>query len=273
MRFATFEAEGRVSIGIVVARGLVDLRELLPSECAQTMLAALIDGLDELRGPIDSLATAGPVLPLGAVRLRAAVPAPGKVLCVMRNRPELTATAHPYAYLKYAHGGVGSGQALRLPAHEPDLRHEPELAVVIRGPARDVRRDAWRSAVFGYTGFLDVVRPSSAIAPGEHGENWSKSWDTPWAIGPWVVTDDEVSDPGQGLALRLTTSSQTVEASDPGSPWLPELVEFLSSVMTLHTGDVIACGAHEEALTPAVASSRVELTLPAIGALAIEVQR
>ena len=43
--------------------------------------------------------------------------------------------------------------------------------------------------------------------------------------------------------------------------------------MTLHTGDVIACGAHEEALTQAVASSRVELTLPAIGALAIEVQR
>lgn len=271
MRFATFEAEGRVSIGVVIARGLVDLRELLPGACAQTMLAALIDGFDDRRGAIDSLAAAGPALPLGAVTLRAAVPAPGKVLCVMRNRPELATSERPYAYLKYTGGGIGSGQTLRLPSREPDLQHEPELAAVIRGPARDVPRDAWRSAVFGYTGFLDVVRPSSAIAPGEHADNWSKSWDTPWAIGPWVVTADEVSDPGQGLALRLTTPSQSVEAADPGSPSLPELVEFLSSVMTLHTGDVIACGAHQEALTPAIAGSSVELTMPAIGALAIEV--
>ena len=270
MRFATYQADGEVSIGVVVANGVVDLGGLLPGDSAQTMLEALIDGFDELRGPIDSLAAAGPPVRLEAVTLRASVPAPGKVLCVMRNRPELATTPSPYAYLKYADGGVGPGQALRLPAGEVHLRHEPELAAVIRGPARDVPRGAWRSAVFGYTGFLDVVRPSSAI-PRRAGDDWSKSWDTPWAIGPWVVTADELSDPGHGLTIRLTTPSGMLEARDPGSPSLPELVEFLSSVMTLHTGDVIACGAHQDALTPAVPGSRVELTVPEIGALAVEV--
>lgn len=271
MRFATYEAEGRATIGIVVGHGVVDLGELLPGGGAQAMLEALIDRFDELRGPIDSLAAAGPAVPLDAVTLRAPVPAPGKVLCVMRNRPELATTPNPYAYLKYADGGVGPGQPLRLPVGEAHLRHEPELAAVIRGPARDIPRDAWRSAVFGYTGFLDVVRPSSAIAPGEHADNWSKSWDTPWAIGPWVVAGDELSDPGHGLTIRLATPSKTLEARDPGSPSLPDLIEFLSSVMTLHTGDVIACGAHQDALTPAVPGSRVELTVPEIGALAVEV--
>jgi 2-keto-4-pentenoate hydratase/2-oxohepta-3-ene-1,7-dioic acid hydratase in catechol pathway len=271
VRFATFEAEGRVSIGVVVARGVVDLHELLPGGCRQTMLEALIDGFDELRGPIESLADAAPALPLEAVTLHAAVPAPGKVLCVMRNRPELAATPNPYAYLKYTGGAVGPGQPLRLPSHEVGLHHAPEVAAVIRGPARDVARGAWHTAVFGYTGFLDVVRPPSGLGPGEATDNWTKSWDTSCAIGPWVVTGDEVREPGAGLTLRLTTPSQTVESADPGRPALPELIEFLSSVMTLHTGDVIACGAHAAAVTPAVAGSRAELTVPEIGDLVVEV--
>jgi len=124
--------------------------------------------------------------------------------------------------------------------------------------------------MFGYTGFLDVVRPSSGLAPGDVRDNWTKSWDTPWASGPWVVTSDAVSEPGEGLRLRVTNSSESTDVADPGSPSLPELVEFLSSVMTLHTGDLIACGAHDAAVTPAVAGSRAELTMPEIGTLSVE---
>ena len=271
MRFATFETEGRTSIGVVAQSGLADLGDLLPGDCAQAMLEALIDRIDVLRAEIESRVTRGPVVPLEAVTLRAPVPAPGKVLCVMRNRPELAGADAPYAYLKYADGAVGPGQALDLPSREPGLRHEPELAAVIKGPARNVPREAWRSAIFGYTGFLDVVRPSSGLAPGVVPDNWTKSWDTSWAIGPWVATEDAVSKPGDGLTLRITTPSQTLETSDPGRPPLPELVEFLTGVMTLHTGDVIACGAHEDALARAIPGSRAELTVPGVGTLAVEV--
>src|SRR5690349_18168213 len=156
------------------------------------MLEALIDGFEELRDTIGGLRAR----PLEEVQLRASVPAPGKVLCVMRNRPALDeGDAPPYAYLKYAGGGVGTGEPLPLPADEAQLSFAPALAVVVRGPARDVAPADWRDAVFGFTGFVDVVRPGSAFASGD---DWWKSWDTSFAIGPAIVTVDEVPDPGAG---------------------------------------------------------------------------
>ncbi len=185
----------------------------------------------------------------------------------MRNRPGLEeGDAPPYAYLKYAGGGVGSGDALRLPA-ESSLRFAPALAVVVRGPVRDVAPDDWRDAVFGFTGFVDVVRPGSEF-PG--GDDWWKSWDTPFAVGPAIVTVDEMPDPGTGLRLAVTTPSGTVTTDDPGGPPVGAIISFLSTVMTLRTGDLIACGAHDAAVVPASAGSRIELDVPAGGRLVVE---
>src|SRR3982074_1327179 len=79
MKFTTFEVEDRISVGLVATRGGVDLGGLLSGDCAQVMLEALIDRFDELRDSIEDLAATGPALPLEAVALHAAVPAPGKV--------------------------------------------------------------------------------------------------------------------------------------------------------------------------------------------------
>jgi 2-keto-4-pentenoate hydratase/2-oxohepta-3-ene-1,7-dioic acid hydratase in catechol pathway len=263
VRIVTFESERGTSVGALVPSGVVDLAELLPAGTPQAMLEALIDGFDDVRGAIDSL----PARPMAEVRLRASVPDPGKVLCVMRNRPELEeGDAPPYAYLKYAGGGVGSGDALRLPA-ESSLRFAPAVAVVVRGPVRDIAPEDWRDAVFGFTGFVDVVRPGSEF-PG--GDDWWKSWDTPFAVGPAIVTTDEGPDPGTGLGLAVTGSSGTVTASDPGRPPFEGIISFLSTVMTLRTGDLIACGAHDAAVIPASAGSRIELDVPAGGRLVVE---
>jgi 2-keto-4-pentenoate hydratase/2-oxohepta-3-ene-1,7-dioic acid hydratase in catechol pathway len=265
VRVVTFESERGTSIGALAAGGVVDLAELLPGADAQAMLEALIDGFDNLREAIDVQAPR----PLTEVRLRASVPWPGKVLCVMRNRPGLEeGAAPPYAYLKYAGGGVGSGEALPLPAGEPSLGFAPAIALVIRGPVRDIAAGDWRDAVFGFTGFVDVVRPGSAF--GGTGEDWWKSWDTPFAVGPAIVTADEVPDPGTGLGLAVNTPSGTVSAADPGRPPVGSIVSFLSSVMTLRTGDLIACGTHDAAVIPASAGSRVELDVPASGRLVVE---
>jgi 2-keto-4-pentenoate hydratase/2-oxohepta-3-ene-1,7-dioic acid hydratase in catechol pathway len=271
VKIVTFQVDGRVSIGVLAQGGIVDLRELLPSGSAQVMLEALIDGFAGLRKDIGALSEGAPPLPLATVKLQPSVPAPGKVLCVMRNRPALESTSQPYAYVKYAAGGVGPGQVLRLPPSEEGLRFEPEVAAVVRGPARNVPRDEWAQAVFGYTGFLDVVRSSSSSGFSPAGtDDWSKSWDTAWAVGPCVVTEDAVPEPGRALTLRVSTAAGCAEVADPGRPSLPEIVEFLSSVMTLHTGDLIACGGHEAAVATALPDSRAELNLPGIGALAVE---
>lgn len=264
MRVVTFESERGESVGVLVGGDVVDLAAVLPSETPQAMLEALIDGFEDLREAIDTL----PARPVTEVRLRASVPSPGKVLCVMRNRPGLEeGAAPPYAYLKYAGGGVGSGGALRLPAGESSLSFAPALAVVVRGPVRDIAPGDWRDAVFGFTGFVDVVRAGSAFSGGE---DWWKSWDTPFAVGPAIVTADEVPDPGAGLGLAVTGPSGTVTVTDPGRPPVGDIVSFLSGVLTLRTGDLIALGAHDAAVVPASAGSSVELDVPDGGRLAVE---
>ena len=124
---------------------------------------------------------------------------------------------------------------------------------------RDIAPEDWRDAVFGFTGFVDVVRPGSEF-PG--GDDWWKSWDTPFAVGPAIVTVDEVP---AGLGLTVGT----VTATDPGRPPVADIVSFLSGVMTLRTGDLIALGAHDAAVVPASAGS-VELDVPGGGRLVVE---
>jgi 2-keto-4-pentenoate hydratase/2-oxohepta-3-ene-1,7-dioic acid hydratase in catechol pathway len=270
VRFVTSQAGQGLSLGVVTDRGVVDLAGLLPARGPQAMLEALIDRFDALGGEVERLAVSGPAVPLESVALGPSVPAPGKLLCVMRNRPGLEQARHPFAYLKCSAGAIGSGDVLSLPA-ESELWHEPELAVVVRGPVRNLAPDAWRSAVFGYTALLDVVRPSSMFSAKSGAEDWWKSWDTPWAVGPAIVTEDELADPGVDLRLRVGDAADGREVADPGRPALPEIIAFLSTVMTLRTGDLIACGAHESAVVAASAGSKVELTLPAIGSLALRV--
>ena len=271
VRLVTFQVGQRPSLGVVGDRGVVDLAEILPADRPQAMLETLIDRVDALRGEVDRLARTGAAVPPDSVVLRASVPAPGKFLCVMRNRPALERASHPFAYLKCSAGAVGSGEVLRLPPGEPELWHEAELAVVVRGPVHNLAPSTWRRAVFGYTAVLDLVRPSSMFTAGSGAEDWWKSWDTPWAIGPAIITEDELADPGSDLRLRVSDAGHSVEVADPGRPALPEIIAFLSSVMTLRSGDLIACGAHEAATAAARAGSAVELTLPAIGSLAIRV--
>ena len=228
MRIVTFESERGTSVGALVPDGVVDLAELLPAGTPQAMLEALIDGFDDVRGAIDSL-------PARPVSRR---PAPRE-----RARPGQGALRHAQPA-----GARGARRtAVRLPqvrrgrrrqrggapaaGGESSLWFAPALAVVVRGPVRDIAPADWRDAVFGFTGFVDVVRPGSEF-PG--GDDWWKSWDTPFAVGPAIVTVDEV--PGGPWADGLGT----VTATDPGRPPVAGIVSFLSGVMTLRTGDLIA---------------------------------
>jgi 2-keto-4-pentenoate hydratase/2-oxohepta-3-ene-1,7-dioic acid hydratase in catechol pathway len=214
----------------MIETGIVDLAPLLDGGEPQAMLERLIDHRDQLADPIAKLCETGTALALGSVSLRA---------------------------------------VLRLPVGERDLRLQPELGIVIRGPARDVAPDAWQDAVFGYTGFLDVARPGSGLGPAGR-DDWWKSWDTAFAVGPAIVTVDEGA-PRRGPALVVTDGSGTITTQDPEAPALSEIIAFLSSVMTLRSGDLIACGAHEAAVIDAVPGSHVRMDVPGTGSLSVQV--
>src|SRR5579871_3109416 len=130
VRLVTYAAGADASVGLATDRGVVDVAGLVPGAATQqTTLTALIDGFDELRPSIESLLADGPALAWVSVAVCPAVPVPGKLLCIMDNRPALARAARPWAYLKCAVSAIGGGQMLRLPAGETELWYKPELAV------------------------------------------------------------------------------------------------------------------------------------------------
>ena len=157
---------------------------------------------------------------------------------------ELTVTAHdePLVFLKGPGTLIGHRGFTRRPAGAAFMHYECELAVVIGAPAQHVRRaDAMRH-VAGYTVCNDY-------AVRDYLENWYrpnlrvKNRDGATVLGPWLVDAADVPDP-HALPLRtfvngqLTQQGNTADLVDD----IPALIEYLSSFMTLRSGDVILTG-------------------------------
>ncbi len=229
------ERSGSPAVGLLSARGIVALdREAAAGETPQGMMEDVIEHYHDLE--VERLAEQGPALAPDTVRLLAPLPEPGKVLCRVANfGADGDDPPSRQLYLKNPDAVVGPGGSLMLPNERGPFLLEPELGVVIRD-----------NAVFGYTCFMDVTRPPAD----EWGVSWQKSFDTHCAIGPWIVTSDEL----------------TPERVDVSS-----LLEFAREVMTLCTGDLLACGAEADQVREIRGGQRAEMEIEGIGRLAVEV--
>src|SRR5271155_2951198 len=165
MKLVMFQAGGQTEPGpgLLTDRGVVSLVRVVEREhTPQLTMQNLIDGFDRLRPRLEKLAAEGEALPLASVRLRPPLPRPGKILaCIANYWEHAQREARPLnMFLKNSceHAVIGPGDTILLPEFtEPWMfMHEAELAIVIKGPAKMVKPDNWRSAVFGYTGMIDV---------------------------------------------------------------------------------------------------------------------
>lgn len=138
------------------------------------------------------------------------------------------------------HGSiVGNGQAMVRPIASSHFDYEGELAVVIGRPARHVAEDQAWSHVAGLTCFNDgSVRDFQ-----KHSVTAGKNFEASGACGPFIVTLDEVAD-HEMLALTTRLNGEVVQQSNTGLLIysIPRIISYLSSVVQLRTGDVIATG-------------------------------
>lgn len=187
-------------------------------------------------------------VPLSGLRLRPAVPAPEKIICVGLNYRDHAAESgakvpsEPILFAKFRNSLVAAGAPIRLPAAAPDqVDYEAELAVVIGKPAVRVARSAALACVAGYTCANDV----SARDLQMRGSQWlhGKAIDTFLPLGPWMVTTDEIEDPGR-LAITCTVNGETLQRSSTEEMvfGVAELVSFISQTIALAPGDVICTG-------------------------------
>ncbi len=263
--------------GVMTERGIVDISSAVAqSYTAQLTMQSIIDEFDRLRPSLERLAAEGEARPPDTVRLRPPLPRPGKILCCIANYWEhAQREARPLnMFLKNPEAVIGPGDTIVLPElTEPWIfMHEAELALVIKGPAKKVSQQDWKSAVFGYTGLIDVSARGEGRRTWKAGSWLGKSFDTFAPIGPCIVTADEVPDPND-LVIRFWNDGQLRHNynTDDMEHRVPELVEFASSVMTLNSGDLIACGTNHEGLGALQDGETVEIEVQYVGRMSLKV--
>src|SRR5438045_3260038 len=199
MKLVLFERDG-IRPGVIRDDNIVDITPVVPPQpTPQRTMESIIDSFDALRPHIQQVVELGQGLPINDVRLRPPLPRPSKIMCCIANYWEhAQREARPLnMFLKNPEAVVGPGDTIVLPEFtEPWIfMHEAELALVMKGPAKKVAQKDWRSAVFGYTGLIDVSARGEGRRTWKAGSWLGKSFDTFAPIGPCITTADEIPDP------------------------------------------------------------------------------
>jgi 2-keto-4-pentenoate hydratase/2-oxohepta-3-ene-1,7-dioic acid hydratase in catechol pathway len=212
------------------------------------------------------------------VTLLAPIPRPDKILCIGHNYAghigigKTDLPEYPNMFNKTVNTITGHNGPILMPPASTQVDFEAELMAVIGKRAYQVSESEAQNCIAGYTIFNDV----SARDYQKRTSQWmlGKCFDTFGPMGPALVTTDEVPDPYK-LDLELTVNGipqQHVNTRDMIFS-VPYLISYLSQVMTLEVGDVIATGTPSK--LPAVAEQKrflkpgdvVEITIEKLGTL------
>ena len=264
MKLATYLHDGRESYGAVTGGGVVDVPSAWPDGPA-SLLRALEAGPAALKRIAELAGSDSPALAPDDIELLAPIPAPPKVIGLAVNYaehhreidrggdlpddPKLHTTPRPF--LMPATVVAPPNAEIPWPVYSRQIDYEIELAVVIGSRAKCITPEQAPDCIAGYTIANDVSGRSVTHAEGRTERPKDKFFDWlhgKWAdgfcpMGPWLVTADEVPDP-QDLELELTVDGRTRQKSSTAHMIFPvyHLVSFISQLMTLLPGDVIATG-------------------------------
>lgn len=193
---------------------------------------------------------------------------PGKVVAIGLNYRDhaqemgLTLPDEPLLFIKPSTSVIGPHDPIVMPRQSARVDYEAELAIVIGKTTRNVSRDRAKDHILGYACLNDVTARDLQAKDGQ----WTraKGFDTFCPIGPWIETEVDPSD----LLIELYLSGERKQRSRTSNLIfsVEELVEFVSAVMTLLPGDVIATGT-TSGIGPMQAGDSVEVRIEGIGSL------
>ena len=215
----------------------------------------------------DKFALTDEVYPLSSVRLLAPSE-PSKVVCVGLNYAEharetnMPVPDEPIFFIKPSTSVIGPGEAIIYPKMTKRMDYEAELGAVIKKQMKNVSPAQVRNYLLGYTCLNDVTARDLQRKDGQ----WtrSKSFDTFCPIGPWVVND---IDPNN-VDIELYLNGKRRQASNTKEFVfkMEDLLSFISRVLTLLPGDVVATGT-PSGIGPMKRGDQVEVRIQGIGGL------
>lgn len=285
MKIASFED---YRVGVVDGDTVHDMTAALPAFLAQLprqRVNWLIANWATVSAVFADYRKKGEARPLAGLRLLPPNPAPQHVFAAPANYQKhigelgsRTVTqggrsAREQGFFLKAPGSlVGAGNAILLPRGSARrFDHESELAVVIGRTARNVPRERAMEYVFGYSCLIDAtMRIEKGVA--EEERSMRKSFETFTPMGPYLVTADEVPDP-QALQNRLWVNGEIRQQANTSEMivGVAELIELVSSVLTLEPGDVIATGT-PEGVGPFAPGDRVTIEIESVGSMTLDVR-
>jgi 2-keto-4-pentenoate hydratase/2-oxohepta-3-ene-1,7-dioic acid hydratase in catechol pathway len=285
MRLCRF-GDGR--LGIVDGSGVRDVTAALdvlpgyryPLPSSDVMIA----NLDSIRERARTIAPQSPMLPLTNLKLLSPVASPGKIIGAPvnyqkhldevrvdaqihhDNQAHMAVIHRTGLFLKATSSLVGPGEGIALRKLDRRNDHEVELAFVIGKEASNVSRADALNYVAGYAIGLDIT------IRGPEERSLRKSADTYTVLGPWLVTADEIPNPGE-LDLQILVNGEIRQKSNTRHMILgvPELIELASAFYTLHPGDIVVSGTPEGVgqLSP---GDLIVATIEKIGTMEVKVR-
>jgi 2-keto-4-pentenoate hydratase/2-oxohepta-3-ene-1,7-dioic acid hydratase in catechol pathway len=241
----------------------------------------LIANLDRVIGALPAHSAQ---LPLASVKLLSPVANPGKIIAapvnyqkhldevkgdvqLHQNTQTHTITIQKAGlFLKASSSLVGPGEGVALRHLDRRNDHEVELALVIGKMANNVPASEALNYVAGYAIGLDIT------IRGTEDRSFRKSPDSYTVLGPWLVTADEIPNPGE-LDLGIAVNGEVRQKSNTKYMILgvPELIELASSFYTLYPGDIISTGT-PEGVSPIVPGDTIVATIEKIGTMEVRVR-
>lgn len=270
-------------VGLVVDQSVVDVTELIADRVdPRDRMTELIERWTQLHDRVRAARSSENRTPLSAVTLRAPIPRPRVIVAAPVNYQKHQAemggeggvyegasikTIETYAgFVKASSSIVGPDGAIEVPSADRRIDHEAELGVVIGGVTSRIPHDRALRHVFGYVPLLDITMR------GEEDRSFRKSFDSFTPIGPWIVTADEISDPGAlDMELRVNGEPRQRASTRDLIYGVPRLIELYSAAMTLRAGDLIATGT-PSGVGPLIPGDQVSLKITGVGHLIMRVR-
>ena len=278
MRLVSFDHKGTAGFGAVVGDdGIVDLGSRLSG--VADLRALLEQG--RTAEASDAVAGASGDLALADVTLQRPVPYPEKIFCIgvnYMNRNEeykdnSDAPKYPSLFVRMPDTLVGHGQPILRPSESEQLDYEGEIAIVIGKAGRRIPQDQAESHIAGIT-CMNEGSIRDWLRHGKFNVTQGKNFVGSGALGPWLVTGDEIES-YDNLTVTTHVNGEQRQHDTTANLAFPfrHLVSYLSTFALLKPGDVIATG------TPVGAGARfdpprwlvpgdtVEVTVSGVGTL------
>jgi ribosome biogenesis GTP-binding protein YsxC/EngB len=193
---------------------------------------------------------------------------PSKIVCVGLNyldhakEMKLEVPKNPIIFIKPSTAVINPNENIVIPKQSERVDYECELAFVIKKKAKNVKAENFKDYILGYTCLNDVTARDLQNKDGQ----WTraKSFDTFAPFGP--IISDEV-DPSQ-LAIKSILNGKVVQSSNTEQFIfkIPELLEFITEIMTLNAGDVVSTGT-PSGIGKMNSGDKIEINIEGIGSL------